>query len=459
MRTTSPPGPHNCGAWFGDNHQKIADETDRPYTEAMNAGLARGCNKCHAGCNDCHYEGFTQSKSRHVFNRQPPSLSCAGSGRGTICHAGPMDRRRGAGFMRSEFAFPVDELPPDVHRENGLDCVDCHTIKNHDYGMMAQADARKACQRCHPEIVAAVTDSQHGQVDCSACHVQAVGAYQFTFHGPGKSEGQFNLFTKHKQYYGVRDLPTLVKHPVTGRWLPMKPYPMGTMNIDTPVKATGLLLRSIPETTVKGQERLGEPTSFTVARTPEQINDMYIINGTFKGLGENDPMLGWIQLDKMSHAIGRGRACDSCHGSHEQVSTSWYTYANQNDVQQPFSGSYTLKATRDGLFFSEFTNSEILPVEGRKVSDFAPFVILSNVWDVKGIDFSIPFDERKFEQQRNRFNRLYAQLHHLKTANKNQPGRMDVLRLIESILPHNQQRAETMLESFGKQGGEEDGNG
>ncbi|MFO7983110.1 MAG: cytochrome c3 family protein [Desulfuromonadales bacterium] len=446
--TTSPPGPHNCGAWFGDNYEKIAKESNRNYTEAMNAGLERACNKCHAGCNDCHYEGFTRSEGRHVFNRQPPSLSCAGSGRGTICHAGPMDRRRGAGFMREEFAFPVDELPPDVHRQMGMDCVDCHSMKNHDYGMMAQPDARKACRQCHPEIVSAVSESQHDQVDCSSCHVQAAGAYQFTFYGPGKAQGQFNIFTKHKQYYGVRDLPTLVKHPATERWLPMKPYPMGVMNIDVAVEATGLMLRTIPETTVEGNERIGEPASFTVARTPEQINDMYIITGTVDGLGENNAMLGWIQLDKMSHALGSGRECDTCHGSHEQVSTSWYTYDNPNDVRQPFSGAYTVKASRDGLFFSGFTHSEIQPVEGRKVSDFAPFAVIDNVWDVEGVDLSIPFVDETYEKQRSRHNLIYARLHHLKTAGGESSERLEELRSIEAILPHNQDRAEKMLDSF-----------
>lgn len=454
--TSSPPGPHNCGAWFGDNYEEIAAESDRPFSEAMNAGLARGCNKCHAGCNDCHYEGFTTSQARHVFNRQPPSLSCAGSGRSTICHSGPMDRRRGAGFMRGEFAFPVDELPPDVHRESGLECVDCHSITNHDYGMMAQTDASQNCRQCHGEIVAALAESQHAPVTCGGCHIQAVGAYQFTFYGPGKSQGQFNVFTKHKQYYGVRDLPTLIKHSATGRWMPMKPYPMGTLNVTVDVEPTGLMLRTIPETTIAGNERIGEPAHFTVARTAEQINDLYILNGTFTGLGENDPMLGWIQIDKLSHALGRSRTCDSCHASHEQVATSWYTYANPNDVQQPFSGSYTLRATRDGLFFSEFTHGEIRPVKGRNVSDFAPFAVLGNVWDVKGIDLSIPFDEAKFVQQRNTYNRLYAQLHHLKTTGAKDDERLEKLHLIEAVLPHNQKRAKTMLESFGKQVGEDD---
>ena len=449
--TKSPPGPQNCGVWFADNYQTIKGKCTRDYTEKMAKSATRGCNKCHTSCLDCHYAGYKKSVTSHKFLSEPEPMSCYGGGRGTICHAGPMDRRRGAGYMRQEFAFPVGELPTDVHNKNGVTCLDCHEPHNHDWGHLASATARNSCSKCHEEIVDAVKTGIHKNVDCTACHIQKVGAYQFTFWGPGIFVGMPNVFTKHKQYYGVRSMPLLVKHPTRKVWIPVKPYPMAVMNISEDVKPTGLMVRSIPEEKIKGHPEVGEPKFLKVKRSPDQINDMYIITGTFDGLKKNNKMLAWIQMDKMSHAIGKGRSCQSCHSSHDQVATTWYTYSNMKDVQKKFSGSYIVKATKNGITFSGFENhTPIIPKPGRDVEDFAPFLTLPNAWNVKGIDFSIPFDEKKYEAELNKYNMIYAEIHALKLKYAKDEAKLEQLNLIKAILPHNPEKAQQMLNEMKK---------
>ncbi|ADR19156.1 cytochrome c [Calditerrivibrio nitroreducens] len=449
--TVNPPGPQNCGAWFGDNGERIKKESTKNFTEQMNAGLNRGCNKCHASCNDCHYKGFEKSNARHQFAKKVENLSCYGSGKGTVCHSGPMDRRRGAGYLREEFAYPYGELPTDVHAKNGVKCTDCHKMKDHSFGHLASKDAKESCSNCHKEIVEAVKLSKdHKNVDCSSCHIKAVGAYQFTFWGPGISEGQFNYFSKHKEYYGTRSLPTLVKHPTSGIWIPVKPYPMAVMNIKGDVKNTGLELREIKKTVVKGNTEIGEPDKFIVERKPGDVNDMYIITGIYKNLKNNDNMLAWIQMDKMSHALESARDCNSCHSSHDQIATSWFTYKVTNNVKKPFYGSYIIKAGKNGIEFSDFKYTEIQPVDGRNVDDFAPFVFNSKAWNVKGIDFSIPFNENEYSNRLNEYNMIYAKIHNLTLQYKNDKAMLDNLKKIKSILPHNQQIAVEMINKLEK---------
>jgi len=446
--TIKKPGPQNCGAWFGDNYKKLKNDSSKKYEEFHAAGSARGCNKCHASCSDCHYQGYKKSEARHLFAAKVEPMSCYGSGKGTICHAGPNDRRRGAGYMRREFAFPVGELPDDIHAANKVGCNDCHEMKSHDYGHLASKEARKSCQSCHTEVYDAVkASSDHGNVDCSSCHVQEVGAYQFTFWGPGKGEAQEKLLSKHKEYYGVRSMPTLIKHEATGLWIPLKPYPMAVLNINKDVKPTGLMLRTINKTKVKGKKRIGDE-DFIVERGKADVNDMYIINGTFDKLKHNNKMLAWVQMDKMSHAIGKGRKCESCHSSHDQVARSWYTYSNGNDVQKPFNGSYTIKATKDGLFFTNWQNEKPVPVKGRKIEDFAPFLVSGNVWDYKGKDFSIPFSEKKYEKAKGEYDLLYAKIHSLKQKYKKDKEKTKKLNIIKAVLHHNTDKAKEMLAAF-----------
>lgn len=388
------PGPQNCGAWFGNNYERLKGETAVPFTQQQNAASDRQCNTCHAGCNDCHFKPF-KGEGRHLFGR-PETQSCYGGARGSICHAGPMDRRRGAGFLRGEYSFPPN-LPADAHARNGVQCLDCHRPVDHNFGHLASDQARGACGKCHGEIVEAVKRSFHKKVDCASCHIREVGAYQFTFWGPGNTAGTETPYAKHKEYYGTRDLPTLIKNPA-GRWIPVKPYPMAVLNQTGEIGPTGLLFRAIPERKIKGNTRIGEPEFFNIARGAGDVNDAVIVKGTRGDLPSGNKAILWIQIDKMSHALGKARECNSCHASHDQVAHSVYTYDDDKNVTEPFTGSYKVVADKKGIRFLEMKNSEIKPAKGRNAMDFAPFTFMPEAWNVTGIDFSIHFDDKRYKK-------------------------------------------------------------
>jgi len=183
-----------------------------------------------------------------------------------------------------------------------------------------------------------------------------------------------------------------------------------------------------------------------VERKADQVNDMYIITGTHDGFGKNNKMLAWIQMDKMSHSIGEARDCESCHSSHEQNFTSWYTYNNANDVKKPFNGSYTIKADKNGLTFDNFTNSKIELKKGRIISDFAPFILNNTLWNVKGIDFELKFDDDKYAKGRGEYLQFAAKLHHMINKEKD-PEKKKRLQLIKTVASHNVKYAKKMLET------------
>jgi hypothetical protein len=136
-------------------------------------------------------------------------------------------------------------------------------------------------------------------------------------------------------------------------------YPMAALNQTKDIAPTGLKFRAIPQRAIKGDTRIGEPETFTIAREQTDVNDAFIVNGTRNDLPHNNKALLWIQMDKMSHALGQARTCDSCHSSDAQVAESSYTYANNKDVQQPFTGSYTIIADADGMRFENRSNKGV----------------------------------------------------------------------------------------------------
>ncbi|MCM0082279.1 cytochrome c3 family protein [Geomonas sp. Red32] len=430
------PGPQNCGMWFGQNYENLRVQTSVPYTLAQNAASDRSCNLCHPGCNDCHYRPFA-GKGSHSFG-PPDTASCYGGGRASVCHAGPMDRRRGAGYMRGEYAFP-STLQPGPHVKAGVQCLDCHKPVDHNFGHLAADDARSSCAKCHADIVKAVKSSAHSNVDCAACHVTVIGAYQYTFWGNGNVAGVETPYAKHKEYYGTRDLPTLIRD-AGGRWIGVKPYPMAVLNQTTDLGPTGLLFRSIPTRTIAGNVRIGEPPAFEVSRAATDVNDAFIVVGTRDDLPTGNKAILWVQMDKMSHALGKPRGCSTCHDSHAQVGKSEWSYFEGKDVTKPFKGSYTVTADKDGIRFSDVTWEAPSLAQGRKLQDLAPFAVLpKNAWDVKGIDLSIPFNDKKTKKERSNLDTFLAEL------DKRPPA--EDLRKIKVIAYHNLKMAKEMLES------------
>ena len=429
------PGPQNCGMWFGQNLDKIKKETAVPYTVAQNAASDRSCNMCHATCNDCHFKPLA-GKGSHAYGK-PDTASCYGGGRASICHAGPMDRRRGAGYVRGDYSFP-NNLPQGAHVKAGVQCTDCHKPVNHQFGHLSADDARGACANCHSDIVKALQSSPHAKVDCAACHVTVSGAYQYTFWGQGNTFGVETPYGKHKEYYGTRDLPTIIKN-ASGRWIGVKPYPMAVLNQTQELGPSGLLFRSIPKRSIPGNVKIGEPPVFEVSRAVTDVNDAFIVVGTRSDLPSANKAILWVQMDKLSHAMGKPRGCGTCHDSHAQTGKSEWKYFEDKDVTKPFKGSYTVTADKNGIRFSNQIWEIPDLAAKRKLEDVAPFAVLpKNAWDVKGIDLSIPYNEKKTGTARSELEKFLVEL------NKRKGGAE--LQKIRVIAYHNLEMAKTMLQ-------------
>ncbi len=370
-------GPHTCGVWFVDGYKLIAANTKVPYTREMAQINQKGCNQCHVGCLDCHFTPQKKSPEnstlgQHTFTANVPSLSCYGGGRGSICHAGPEDRRRGAGYIGGEFSNPVGSAP-DVHYAKGLLCTDCHDTAARDRRLLhGEIKRRTDCSRCHAREIKDVSAAIHKRVSCEACHVQDVGGYTSITWGPGKVAGMKTPFHKYMEYYGVMKEPILIKDR-TGIWIPVKPYPAAILN----QKTAGAL---VP----------GLHWRFPVNLPDlQKTNDAYAFVGLLSGLPTNDNALAWIQLDKMSHKYGKARTCESCHTKKgdQRQEVSW-KFSGQGS--EPFEGRQTVIANKNGLFIKDMeATTEIKTKDGWRAEDLAPWLYLKDRWQVKG-DFSVP---------------------------------------------------------------------
>jgi len=133
--------------------------------------------------------------------------------------------------------------------------------------------------------------------------------------------------------------------------------------------------------------------------------------GTRSDLPSGNKAILWVQMDKLSHAMGKPRDCGSCHDSHAQVGKSEWSYFEDKDVTKPFTGSYTITADKNGLRFSDLAWEEPALAANRKVEDIAPFAVLpKDAWDVKGVDLSIPFNAKKTAKARTELERFLAEL-------------------------------------------------
>jgi len=369
-------GPHNCGVWFDGNYAKIAGNTALPFTPEQSALNQRSCNTCHVGCLDCHYDPQAKDPTNlklgmHTFNRVPKPESCYGGGRGQICHAGPEERRRGAGYFGASYANP-EGMEPDIHQAKKVGCLDCHdnSGSNSDLGH-AMIKRQGRCDRCHAREIASHQASLHKNLACEACHTRNVSGYQGTFWGPGKLAGTDTPYFKYKDYYGIMKEPILIRDQ-KGRWIPVKPFPMAAMNQKESGQKPGLHWRwpaTLPDL--------------------ERTDDAWGYVGLFGGLPENNKALLWIQMDKVSHKLGKSRSCASCHelAGDEQRQLVIWEYSDAGAL--PFNGSHRVVAGKNGLTIREMKSEKIELSEGYRLSSLAPWYYLKDKWSIQG-DFSLP---------------------------------------------------------------------
>ncbi len=377
--TDGKRGPHNCGAWFDGNFDLMQANTGLPMSKQGQAINQKACNTCHVGCLDCHFDPQPKhpgdpSLGSHTFVKTPSSMSCYGNGRASICHAGPEDRRRGAGYFGGSFSFPEGN-EPDVHLKAKVGCLDCHestkTDKSLGHGTIKR-QARDSCARCHQKAVQSHAASAHKRLSCEACHIQKVAGYQGTYWGPGKIAGAETSFFKFKAYYGIMPEPILIRDQ-KGRWIPVKPFPMAVMNQLASPFAKGLHWRfpaDLPDL--------------------QRTDDAWGYTGLHGGMPENNQALTWLQIDKMSHKLGKARSCDSCHGDADGRQLQNVTWEYGDPGAAPFNGSHRVIADRTGLYVRDIKALDQIVLEkGYKLSAFAPWIYLKDVWQIKG-DFSLP---------------------------------------------------------------------
>jgi len=388
--TNKQRGPHNCGPWFEGAYDQMQANTALPMDKKSHVINQKACNTCHVGCLDCHYNPMPKSATdpslgSHTFAKTPPALSCYGNGRTSVCHAGPEDRRRGAGYFGGSFSFPEGN-EPDVHLKAKVGCLDCHDSSKSDktlgHGMVTRQTG-SSCKRCHSEAVRSHAGSLHKNLSCEACHIQNVAGYQGTYWGPGTLAGTATPYFKYKAYYGIMPEPILIKDQ-KGRWIPVKPFPMAVMNQKNSPYQPGLQWR-FPATLPDLQ----------------RTDDAWAYVGLFGGLPENNKALLWIQMDKMSHKLGKSRSCDSCHSDSQGIQRQPVTWEYSDPGAAPFDGSHTVVADRKGLSFRDMRSEKIDPDKGVAISAFAPWVYLKDAWQVAG-DFSLPIirDRKAYDRIR-----------------------------------------------------------
>jgi len=376
--TDKKRGPHNCGPWFEGNFETMQQNTALIMSPDSHRINQKVCSTCHVGCLDCHFNPQKKnpadlSKGAHTFVKTPPSESCYGNGRASICHAGPEDRRRGAGYFGDSFSFPEGNTP-DVHLKGKVGCLDCHESSKSNPAIghaMVKRQAQASCQRCHAEAVKSHATSRHRKLSCEACHIQKVAGYQGTYWGPGNIAGAATPYFKFKAYYGYMPEPILIRDQ-KGRWIPVKPYPMAVMNQKTSPFTPGLHWRY--------------PVDL---QDLQRTDDAWAYVGLFGGLPENNKAMLWIQMDKLSHKLGKSRSCDSCHSSPEGVQLQKVAWEYSDPGASPFNGSHEIFADKSGLIIRKMQSEKIELEPGYTLSALAPWVYLKDKWRVRG-DFSLP---------------------------------------------------------------------
>lgn len=385
---TDPSGPQSCGLWTGEPAQpEQAGFTDKnrlhynahttlPLTEKMAHNNQRTCNKCHVGCLDCHLEvGQKDSSggagSTHTFVKRPSALSCYGGGKAFICHAGPLERRRGDGYLRGEFTQAAKKGKsllkdqPDIHASKGLSCIDCHVPNKHTD---AHADLRRdvSCGRCHDKAVRANAAGPHRHLDCAACHTALIGGYAFNFWSAVGEEGQENPLTRIQDYQVEAVRPLLVKNP-GGSWIPVHlvPHTSGNVKADEVTLSKKLIFRNRPDVNL-------DRRYFS--------NDSYAITGLVSNIDRKDRnLMVWFNLDRVAHATGKARSCDDCHASTTQTIVTRFEGGSYKDLED---GEYTIIADKKGLRVTNFKD----PETGGVPKDLLP---LKDSWSLSG-DFSLP---------------------------------------------------------------------
>ncbi len=365
---TGPTGPQSCGLWVGrlaepdqasftkENADYYNLHSTMPLSEKTAYDNQRRCNQCHVGCLDCHLSPQRNNdkdpkKGAHTFMKRPDPISCYGGGKSFSCHAGPLERRRGDGYIRAEFTQATEEGirilkdQPDIHMQKGIFCVDCHE-PNRKSGLHADLQRDVNCSKCHSSVVKAHMKGPHQRVDCAACHTTLIGGYAFNFWSAIGPKGNENPLTRIQDYLVGAVSPLIIKNP-KGIWVPMHvvPHTSGNVKAAEVVLSRGLIFRHSPDVTI---DRL------------YYSNDAYAITGLVRDLDNKDhDTMVWLNFDRVAHATGKSRSCGSCHDSPKQTIMTPYSEGSYKDVGE---GRYTVIADETGIRVKLLNETDATPL-------------------------------------------------------------------------------------------------
>ena len=384
---TGKTGPQSCGLWLGElsrpDQERFTDENIRHYNEHSAMPLSgkdgynsqRTCNQCHAGCLDCHLEvrkrnAENPGEGPHTFVKKPAPLACYGGGRSFSCHSGPLERRRGDGYIRQEFTQASPEgtailrEKTDVHMRRNIACVDCHEPNK---GSAFHGDLRRnvTCGKCHAHVVQAHNNGAHRNVDCAACHTALIGGYAFNFWSAVGPQGKENPLTRIQDYLTGATTPLLIKNP-RGLWIPVHvvPHLSGNVIAEEVRISRRLIFRNRPDSDIERRY---------------VSNDAYAVTRLVMNLDDKDhDVMAWLNIDRVAHGTGKARTCESCHASRAQRIAVKFSGGSYKDVEN---GEYTIIADDKGLRVADFKDDSGTIPEG-----LAP---LKDAWGLKG-NFSLP---------------------------------------------------------------------
>ena len=131
------------------------------------------CSRCHSSCGECHVGRPAQAGrgllAGHLFKKQPPmEVTCA------ACHNSTV----------SEYIGRHESLKPDIHYDNDMNCMDCHTKEQmHGDGKIYKSrydvEGAPNCLECHDDLYEGTGKTQQthkthkSKITCQVCHSQA----------------------------------------------------------------------------------------------------------------------------------------------------------------------------------------------------------------------------------------------------------------------------------------------
>ncbi len=397
-------GPHSCGIWIGkmkepdlasfsrENLERSNRVMTKKITPLMMRVTQRNCNKCHVGCLDCHYypgknspQGppgtFTRDPLDNVYGdpqktyggmhrmlRRPTVQSCMGGARSYACHSGPLERRRGDGYVRGSLAMPpwdkdAAKRYQDVHYRAGLLCTDCHTsdFEQNGHSALVRDPEPQTCARCHRWQVEAWKKGKHKKLRCEACHTPVVFGYGWNLWVPGEERGIQTTIARHSAYQKDGVSPILLPD-AEGMWAPYNCIPHIAANIDPDkfaqsrlAKQVGLLVYRSP------RNRRGRKLGLHGARISRayRSSDAFVLGPLYQSRTAPEAegwVMPWISLEKVAHLTSglthRARDCRSCHtpdGRQQYLARYRWLGSPKHMYQDVHHGQYRVVADEKGL--------------------------------------------------------------------------------------------------------------